>query len=600
MQIKPAGKLVIFILVLGLVFGAFKAFRALAPQAAGKDSVVPTKVDLADRKEQAGTGTNYGMPGTEAGCNDQPEVRLLGYAWNAQMGLLFANGGPQATSGSLMCKHHVNLKWARQDDNNKMQEALTAFATALSQGQSNPAAGAHFVTIMGDGSATFLKGLNDTLKKIGPEYTAKIVGSCGYSHGEDKFMGPADWKSNPVASRGGVVAGVLRDGDWNIAQKWLGDNGLSTNPDDKTYDPDALNWINASDYVDAATKYISGYSEDRPVVHNGKRTGETKHIKVDGVVTWTPGDVTIAKQKGGLVSIVSTKEYNSQMPCVIIGIDKWMKAHRTLVENMLQAIAEGSDAVKSSPAALDKAAEISNQVYAEKGTDADYWKKYFQGTQEKDATGVPVDLGGSSVSNLADELLTFGLVPGSANLFAATYKTFGDIVASQYSNLMSNYPSVGEILDTSYLQAVAKRIAPSKTDIATAQPKYDKKPDKPRTTVSRRSYDIHFNTGSATLAGDTVRELERLRDSLLVAGGTTVEIHGHTDNQGSPDRNMQLSEARAFTVAKWLENKYPKNFPQERIQVFSHGQTQPIAPNASPEGRAKNRRVEIRLLSNQG
>ena len=76
------------------------------------------------------------------------------------------------------------------------------------------------MAIMGDGGAAFLKGLNDTLSKLGPEYRAKVIGSVGYSRGEDKFMGPQQWKDNPQAAMGGVVTGYLRDGDWNIALKW--------------------------------------------------------------------------------------------------------------------------------------------------------------------------------------------------------------------------------------------------------------------------------------------------------------------------------------------------------------------------------------------
>ena len=319
MQMKPLGKLVVSILAIGAAMGVWCYWSKIAPSAATKESVVPSTADLPTintSSEPSSSVPSLNTSTGEGGCADKPEVRLLGYAWNAQMGMLLASGGSQATLGSMMCRNGVNFKWSRQDDNGKLQEALVSFATELSQGNPQPKKGAHFMTMMGDGSAAFLQGLNTALKRLGPEYQAKIVDAIGYSRGEDKFMGPKDWKANPELSKGGLVAGVLRDGDWNIALKWLGDNGLKTNPDEKTWDPDALNWVAASDYIDAAQKYIARYSETRPVVRNGKRTGKTKTIKVNGVVTWTPGDVAIAKEKDGLVSIVSTSglRYSSGAP----------------------------------------------------------------------------------------------------------------------------------------------------------------------------------------------------------------------------------------------------------------------------------------------
>src|SRR5205807_6611869 len=141
--------------------------------------------------------------------------------------------------------------------------------------------------------------------------------------------------------------------------------------------------------------------------------------------------------------------------------------------------------VKSNPSALARAAAVSAAVYKEQGAGPDYWEKYYKGAEEKDKQGQTVDLGGSSVSNLADSLLTFGLVPGSANLFAATYKVFGDIVVAQYPELVPNYPGVSEILDTSYLQAVARRAAPTARVIATTKPHYERK-QTVHSVVSRR------------------------------------------------------------------------------------------------------------------
>ncbi len=620
MRFTPLGKLVVLILAMGAALGVWRYWSKLAPSAAVKSSAVVSKIQLPAQNGQAAPGSSQGssVPHLTAdvagGCSDKPEVRLLGYAWNAQMGLHVANGGARAAQGSVMCRHGVNLRFARQDDNGKLQEALVAFATELSQGNKNPTKGAHFMTMMGDGSAAFLAGLNKALARLGPEYQAKIVDAIGYSRGEDKLMGPPDWKADPNTSKGGLVAGVLRDGDWNIAQKWLGDNGLKTNPDEKTYDPDALNWVAANDYLDAAEKYIAGYSETRPVVRNGQPTGETKQVAVNGVVTWTPGDVNIATKKGGLVSIISTREYSSQMPCVVIGIDKWMKQNRSTVENMIAAIAEGGDLVKSSPAALHKGAQVSAAVYNEPGAGPDYWEKYFTGVTTTDKQGLTVELGGSSVNNLADSLLSFGLAPNSANLVAATYSVFGDLVKSQYPELVPSFPTPDSIIDTSYLKGAAKRAQISSSTVAQAAPKYKPQRVAQGSTsgngggsnggsngariVSRRAVNITFNPNSAAFTPQSRALLESISRDLLVAGGTVIEIHGHTDNQGhNPKKSWQLSRERALSVEHWLERRAPVNFPAGRIQAYWHGEEQPLVRADNPAAWARNRRVEIVLRS---
>ena len=112
-------------------------------------------------------------------------------------------------------------------------------------------------------------------------------------------------------------------------------------------------------------------------------------------------------------------------------------------------------------ATLKRAAQISADVYKEAGADAAYWEKYFKVVTVKDKQGLSVELGGSAVNNLADNLKLFG-VEGGQNLFAITYKAFGDIVVKQYSDLVPSYYPADEVLDTSYLKALAKNRAPAK------------------------------------------------------------------------------------------------------------------------------------------
>jgi outer membrane protein OmpA-like peptidoglycan-associated protein len=72
-----------------------------------------------------------------------------------------------------------------------------------------------------------------------------------------------------------------------------------------------------------------------------------------------------------------------------------------------------------------------------------------------------------------------------------------------------------------------------------------------------------------------------------------IEISGHTDKTGSEPVNFKLSEARAKTVVDYLVQK---GVDQARMEFKGYGSLQPIADNATAQGRAKNRRVEFKIL----
>ena len=593
-HLKTGPKVILIIAAVVLfVFGLRKAAEmGLIPTPGVMKALVPEKAVLPDVKDAMVQNVEpVSLPASTPANVRSTLIRGEIWEWNAQIGMIYANGGAATTKGSLMEKHGVNLLLIRQDDTGKMQEDLIACAREISNGATQCSNGANFVVIMGDGSGQFLAAINPQLKKLGPDFQAKVIGAAGYSRGEDAFMAPSEVKRDPQAAKGLLVEGVLRDGDWNIAQKWEGDNGIKNNPDEKTYDPDAVNWINASDYNVAAADYVAGKCDDRKVVKDGHLTGETKHVCVNAVVTWTPGDVTVAKGKGGLVKVVSSKQYRSQMPAVILGPKSFFERNRPAIEGLLAATFEGGDQVKAFDQVLHKASAISAKLCNDQ--DEAYWYKYYKGVTETDAQGLKVELGGSTVNNLADNLILYGLEPGTNDNFRSTYTVFANIATQQYPALFKDtpIPDVKDIEDKSFITGAQARMTSGGAESET--PQYAANETGP--VVSKRSYSINFDTGKATFTIEGLRTMQELKDSLAITA-LFIQVDGYTDNTGSEQVNQALSDARAAAVKEWLQKHAPRNFPASRFRIAGHGSQNPVATNETAAGKAANRRVEITLL----
>ncbi len=104
---------------------------------------------------------------------------------------------------------------------------------------------------------------------------------------------------------------------------------------------------------------------------------------------------------------------------------------------------------------------------------------------------------------------------------------------------------------------------------------------------------VTFDVGSATLKPEFRATLDKVAESLIQYPNSLIDVYGHTDSTGSDAFNQTLSENRARTVMNYL---IMKNVPAARIRSQGFGETMPIADNATPEGRSKNRRVEIKIV----
>ena len=583
-KLKPAGK--IFIIAAVVTAGIFSVrWYQGRPKAVG-ESLELGKVTLPDAPE-ASLSDNailLPLPGEEKAVNGGTRINWERMAWNSQFSGMYANGGVRTTKNSLFDKADLDVVYTRQDDCNRQMADLVKFASDY---KSNPNAPGVLITFMGDGMPAFMTSLAKELEPLGAEYQPIIIPvSHGKSFGEDQVMAPASWKTNPKNAMGKTVAGVLRDGDINILLKWAGDNGLKVNPDETTYDATAINIVAANDFLDAPNKYIAGYTEKRKIVENGRTTGRDTTVGVDGVATWTPGDVNIATKKGGLVTIANTKQYASQMPNQTIAIKKWANDHRTDIENMIIALAQAGDQVRSFNEAKAFAAKVSADVYDEK--DGAYWLKYYNGVEEKDLQGQVVSLGGSTVFNLADMANTFGLGDDRVDRYKAVYNTFGNLMVKMYPSLMPTFLPYEKAVDKSFLLSVISN-HPELLQGRAMQTSYA---SEITSTVSSKSYSIEFETGSANIKPASYKLLDEIFESAVVAEGLKLGVYGHTDNSGSDAVNIPLSEKRAEAVKAYLQKK---GLATSRLEAKGFGAGKPIADNGSEAGKSKNRRVEIVL-----
>jgi outer membrane protein OmpA-like peptidoglycan-associated protein len=101
---------------------------------------------------------------------------------------------------------------------------------------------------------------------------------------------------------------------------------------------------------------------------------------------------------------------------------------------------------------------------------------------------------------------------------------------------------------------------------------------------------INFETGKSDLTPGAREKLAQLAGMLAAHPGLKLEIEGHTDNVGSQDSNLSLSEERAAALQSFFKDH---GFAPDRMWAMGFGQQEPIASNNTPEGRAKNRRAEI-------
>lgn len=120
-------------------------------------------------------------------------------------------------------------------------------------------------------------------------------------------------------------------------------------------------------------------------------------------------------------------------------------------------------------------------------------------------------------------------------------------------------------------------------------------PEPPKLEVIEDLAGIGFEIDSAKIDIASAPILEKAYVLLRDKPDITIEIAGHTSSEGNPTRNMWLSLERAKAVKTYLVGR---GIDESRIQTIGHGSDEPLADNATEDGRRRNRRIEFRIIPN--
>lgn len=587
-------KALITLLVAG---GVGAAVYFLSPGLRTEESKKLERLDVSDKDvNNITTSEELPLPTEEASADvsNKPVVKIAGYAWNAESGIIVANGGPKTTKGSVMEKNGVNLEIIRQDWLTELRNMQMKFVEEYDRGNNSPKEGAAGIMIMGDGVPFYISSAQQALDdKYGKgKYQLQAVGPVGLSYGEDKLIGPPSWKMNPQSMKGSLVSAVIGDGDWVTAVNYAFANGLKVNPDPATYDAEAVNFLASAndDYIESAKELIKSQKEGWTVplkeVKDGKLTGKTINKKVDGCATWTPGDKMVFDALTGITDIVSTKEFNNQMATTIIFVKQWAEKNKEVVVNILKSSYTASNQMKQYDGWRKRASEAVTKTFNME-TPA-YWYDMFKG-QKGEKNGISYNMGGSRVFNLADANQYYGITDGT-NRYKAVYdqvsKYLSELNPAGFNQNVKRIVPYEEAVNLSFLKQI-ENIDAGKAYTAD----YTKKASN---VVASGEWRINFESGRATLRPEGKDVLEQIYNLLIQAEDSKLELVGHTDNTGTQDANYSLSMARAEAVKSYL---IQKGIPASRFQkIDGKGQDDPVADNNTPAGKAQNRRVVVSIL----
>jgi len=311
-----------------------------------------------------------------------------------------------------------------------------------------------------------------------------------------------------------------------------------------------VNWVFTDSAVDAANVFKAG--------------------KVDAAVSWSPDVYVAAREREGGHILASTKEASNLIADIFVARGDLVENHPEDVRRFVGGWLKGVEMVRQNPTRAATLLQTS-----------------LTGVNSLDDAKAMLD--DVKLPDYAENRAFFDQ-GGSLVNYHSIYQTAQNIWRK--IGKISSVEAPKNTMDTRFLDAAAEWFAGA----TTVKPEFEfKAPAKPQAeSILTKTVSIYFPSGSSTLDENAKAVLDtQVVDLAATFGSSYMRIAGNTDNVGSREANVRLSQARAEAVRRYLNTK---GFAGNKFQVVGNGPDKPVADNGSDEGRAKNRRTDFEVV----
>ncbi len=198
-------------------------------------------------------------------------------------------------------------------------------------------------------------------------------------------------------------------------------------------------------------------------------------------------------------------------------------------------------------------------------------------------------LEGVRLTDYADNISFFGQA-GADSDYSNIFKMAQEMYRE--GRVIKRVSSVEDSVDRRYLTSLGGKFSTASTE----PPIEYREPARGATPIATQRRSIYFEPNSAKMGLDSRAVVDEVAGFMRAYENTVVDIEGNTDSTGTHAYNLQLSKERADAVRRYLVEKH--GFPAARMRTFGNGPDKPIDTNATPEGREKNRRTDIKVYAN--